>query len=581
MWGPRVLYGYRFGEVPLPELPEIRSDTQIRPRQYQDVSRRMPVQVDLGARMEGMSMPHPDTSHGPTVAAGLAKRVCAQLATPDPIALLEARDFVRELFKRTFKPLEADADLSVESWLEASNYPAWRKEELATVERFFAGALPRKLYEFKSFVKSENYEEYKHARTIQAPTDEAKVHFGPAVAACEHVAFQHRAFIKKVPVADRPAYIMNMFEPGVKVAASDFSSFEVSWQRAQMEAFEIPFFEHMLQQIPGARELLRELRSMELGEVKLIFKWVTAYITSTRKSGTMNTSLSNGVGNWAIHEYAAHRLNLGKLTGVFEGDDGLFYYSSGRFPTKEFYESLGFSVKLDIWSTIADASFCGMIFDPEEQVAVWDPRDFLVRLGWGSGRYARAKDTTKWTLLRCKAMSLAAQAPRAPVLAECAAWILRCTSGYDTRKIMESRNLTWWERQKYLQGSRTVDTRECGPATRSLVERKFGIPVATQLAMEEWFRHQTTITAIPKFFHNSVWEKNCELYERHLSVPLLDARPFFPDQPLVYPHMVTHEAGPQLLLLRQGLNAVRAALNRGDLIGLRAEPEPGNNPDGE
>lgn len=448
---------------------------------------RQPVQVALGVQVEGMTMPHPDTSHGPTVAAGLAKRVCAQLPVPSPAALLEARDFVRELVKKTFTPLQADCDLTVETWLAASNYPAWKREELAACERFLPGTLPRKLYEFKSFVKSEFYPEYKHARTIQAPTDEAKVHFGPIIAACEHEAFKHRAFIKKVPVADRPNYIMEMFTPGVEVAASDFSSFEVSWQRAQMEAFELPFFEHMLQYIPGSQAFLEELKTMELGRVKLIFKRVTAYIDSTRKSGTMNTSLSNGVGNWAIHEYAAHKLELGALTGIFEGDDGLFYYSSGRFPNEAFYRSLGFSVKLQIHASIAEASFCGMIFDPTEKVAVWDPRDFLVRLGWGSGRYARAKSSTLATLLRCKAMSLAAQAPRAPVLAACADWILRCTSGLDTRRILESRNTTWWDRQKFLLGTRSVDMTECGPATRSLIESKFGVSVSCQYMLEEWF----------------------------------------------------------------------------------------------
>lgn len=549
-----MLYGYRFGEVVLPDLPEVRSDAHINMRPYADVDMRQPVQVALGVQVTGMSMPHPDTSHGPTVAAGLAKRVCAQLPEPMPRALLEARDFVRELVKKTFTPLEPDLDLSVETWLSGSNYPAWKQEELRACERFAPGSLPKKLYEFKSFVKSENYPEYKHARTIQAPTDEAKVHFGPVIAACEHVAFKHSSFIKKVPVAERPDYIMGMFEPGVEVAASDFSSFEVSWQRAQMEAFEFPFFEHMFQLIPGGKRLLEELREMELGKVKLIFKRVTAHITSTRKSGTMNTSLSNGVGNWAIHEFAGHSLSLGKLTGIFEGDDGLFYYSSGKFPTNEFYESLGFSVKLERWASIADASFCGMIFDPSEQVAVWDPKDFLVRLGWGSGRYARSKSSTLATLLRCKAMSLAAQAPRAPVLAACAEWILRCTRGFDTRKILESRNTTWWDRQKFLLGVRSVDTTECGPATRSLVERRFGVSVSCQLMLEEWFRNQTTLCEIPKFFSNFVWEENSVQFERNLSVPQLDQRPFFADQPLRYPLIITHQASPNLQLVRLGLD---------------------------
>jgi len=552
-----VLRGYRFGEVELETLPEIRSDSVIKPRLYHDLHFRLPVQVSLGTHVEGMVMPHPDTAHGPTVAAGLAKRVCAQLAYPDPAILVKAREFSRQRVREVFDALPADTELSVEKWLAESNYPLWRREELAAAQRFLPGALPRKYYEFKSFVKSENYPTYKHARTIQAPTDEAKVHFGPSIAACEHVAFTQPFFIKKVPVSERPAYIMEMFSPGVRVAASDFSSFEVSWQRAQMEAFEFPFFEHMFSLMPDGKALLDELRAMEMGRVKLIFKHVTAQIASTRKSGTMNTSLSNGVGNWLVHEFASHHLGLGKLTGIFEGDDGLFYYSSGRFPTPEFYGSLGFSVKLEIHPSIASASFCGMIFDPLERIAVWDPRDFLVRMGWGNGRYARAKASTKAALLRCKALSLAAQTPGCPILDECAQWILRCTRGIDTRVIMESKLTTWWDRERFSVGIRAslpAERSKPGPATRSLVADKFGVSIEEQLAMEDWFSKQTTLCPVPAFFQNRIWQDTFANYTDQLGVVSLDNRPVMPQGPLRYPLILTHPEVPLLRDVRRGLD---------------------------
>ena len=231
-----MLYGYAWGEVKQDPLPSIRSDCKIMQRNYLERYKRIPAQVSLGTHVEGMAMPHPDTAHGPTVAAGLAKRVCAQLAEPNPATLLKAKEWCSAYVAKTFEPLPADTDLSVEGWLDQSNYPLWRKAELAAVDKFLPGKLPRKFYVFKSFVKSENYPEYKHARCIQAPTDELKVHMGPFTAACERVAFAKPFFIKKVPVSERPKYIMDMFSSGARVAASDFSSFEVSWQRAQTEA---------------------------------------------------------------------------------------------------------------------------------------------------------------------------------------------------------------------------------------------------------------------------------------------------------------------------------------------------------
>ena len=76
--------------------------------------------------------------------------------------------------------------------------------------------------------------------------------------------FSRPEFIKKIPEDQRPKYIAPMFQEGVPVAASDFSSFEVSWQRAQMEAFEFPVLEHLLSCIPGGRGLCKTYVSVKL-----------------------------------------------------------------------------------------------------------------------------------------------------------------------------------------------------------------------------------------------------------------------------------------------------------------------------
>lgn len=547
--GPRALYGYRFGEAALPDVPVVRDDTKLIARRYLAPEVRRPVAVDLGVSVIDQVMPHPDMSHGPTVAAGLAKRVCARLPDPCTEWLEDARQFVQSFVKEHFEPLDPMTDLSRERWLELSNFPAWKKEELMAEPVFEPGCAPPEAYVFKSFVKDEFYPEYKHSRSIQAPADSLKAHLGPLVAACERYVFGTRPeFIKKVPVADRPEYISRVFGEGTRVAASDFSSFEVSWQRAQMEAFEMPILEHLLSKIPGSAGYLRDLRKCETGKIKLLFKHVTAKIVSTRKSGTVNTSFSNGVGNWLIHVYLGHKLGLGDLTGVFEGDDGLFRYSSGEFPLPEHYEKLGFSVKLEIHDSITTASFCGMIFDPQEKVAVWDPVAFITKLGWGSARYLRARRHTKLALLRCKALSLAAQCPGAPVLAECAAWILRCTEGVNVKCILESRNTGWWERQSYLRGSTEPFTKRAGPATRELVWRKFGLSVSTQEQMELWFRSQNQLCQIPSFWDNPLWSENNEKYVRVLTHHSLDTLPIFPDCPFGYP-VINYQNGEAAIVV--------------------------------
>lgn len=541
--GPRVLYGYRFGEVPQDDLPRVRDDTMIEVKIYPNPEMRRPVAVDLGVSVVGLCMPHPDLSHGPTVAAGLAKRVCGKLPDPNFPLLEYARLWTIKKVKDLYPdPISPDADTTPGTWLAGSSYSFARRCELAAVTSFLPGCLPKEAYLFKSFVKAEFYPEWKQARSIQGPTDELKVHFGPVLALCEKIIFAGPQFIKKVPVAERPTYIASLFQDGARVAASDFSSFEVSWQRAQMDAFELPVLDHLTSLLPHGAEFMRELRLVETGKIKLVFKHVIAYIHATRKSGTMNTSMSNGFGNWIIHEFASDYLKLGRLNGVFEGDDGLFNYSGGNFPTPDFYQQLGFAVKLEIHPSIAEASFCGMIFDPVECIAIVDPIKTLTKLGWGAACYTRARTSTKKSLLRCKAMSMAAQNPRCPVIAACADWILRCTAGLDTRRVLESRNTSWWDRQSFLSGIRTVDRRPCGPATRSLMDQKFGVSVPTQLAMEEWFDQQKSLCPIPAWWSNPLWATVDLDYTRVLTAPILDDRPVFPDQPLAYP-LVQDELG--------------------------------------
>ena len=180
-----MAYGYRYGEVNLPDVPRVRDDVSMELRNYADVDRRRPVAVDLGVSVLGLSQPKPDTSHGPTVAAGLAKRVCAKLADPDLSALRRARKFVRQWCLQNLEPLSPLTDLTRQYWLDNSNYPEWKKAELREQPEYEPGHVPSKEFVFKSFVEDECYPEWKHCRSIQAPTDALKAHLGPVIAECE------------------------------------------------------------------------------------------------------------------------------------------------------------------------------------------------------------------------------------------------------------------------------------------------------------------------------------------------------------------------------------------------------------
>lgn len=530
-----MLYGYRIDDdICFPAVPKQRTSTKMYTRKSPADLVRSPVAADLGVTVKGQVMPFPDTLHGPTVAAGLKKRVMAKLPDQDLAILREFKGFVTQWCRDHLEPLDPMTDFSVEAWLAKTNYPTWRKEELSKVKRYLPGDLPDEYYDFKSFIKPEFYEEIKHPRTIQSPSDELLVALGPYVTCAEDVMFKNDKFIKKVPVAQRPKYIVERFPDSVSVAATDFSNFELSQQRAQFEACELPILAFLFHRLPEFDAIMQMLMRMEIGQCRLVFKYVTAVIHATRKSGARTTSFGNGSLNMLSQEFAGFKLGLGRMTGIFEGDDGLFCYESGKFPSPDFYVKLGLSIKLEVFDSVSKASFCGMVFDPQECIAVKNPVTTLMKLGWGHASYFRCKETKRLALLRCKAMSLAAECPRAPVLAAAADWILRCTRSIDHRWVLKSRNTSWWQREQYAHLTSTVDRRECGLPTRQLVADKFGVSIEEQHTLEKWFDSQETLCQIVPTWYNELWARQDELFTRVLGNPSLDRRPVFPDSTDVY-----------------------------------------------
>ena len=362
-----------------------------------------------------------------------------------------------------------------------------------------------------------------------------KKFLGPYIHACEMKVFTLPHFAKFIPVAERANWLFEKFSsrPGCKVAASDFSNFEQSWQRMQLEAFEFPVLRHMLSKVEGFKKFIRVFESMESDTVKLVFKWMTVRMGAVRKSGTTNTSFSNGVGNLLIHEFLGFHLGLGELVGAFEGDDGLFNYGSGRFPAPADYQALGFSVKLEIHDKPERASFCGIIYHPNDRINITDPIKVLNRIGWLSQYYCRAKSSKLKALLRAKAMSLCVQSPNCPILADCAQWLLRATRSIDARWVFKHKSTSWWDREQYRLVSKQakfIYDPVVPMDTRELMEEVFGVPVHIQLQYERWFQSQDEITRMPLLHEPSQVHLDYAFnYSRTSRVPDLDCFPIFPD----------------------------------------------------
>jgi len=452
--------------------------------------------VSLGPIVLGAAQPHPDNKCAKTMLDGFVKRIAAKLPDPKRRMLRELKLFVRRWCRRRLVPLSPDTDLSFETWITSKKYPESRKEELRKIHQSMVqGKLTSDMRKVKCFMKDETYADYKHGRGIFSRVDMFKCLFGPLCSAIEEQVYQQPEFIKHVPVAERPKYIEEWLSSMSRfVCATDYTSFESSFSRELMDTIDKELFDYMTSKLDNA--FLRQVYLSLMDDNDCKFKFFTGVIEARRMSGEMNTSLSNGFANLMVMSFLCDFYGLGDLRMVVEGDDGLAITSTGKFPTAEQFAELGFKIKIELHSMKDRASFCGIIYHPDDNATVTDPFKVMVKFGWASSAYVRCGPKVHKKLLRSKSMSTLHQYPRMPILQSLSLYGLRMTRSFDVYNfILNDRSLSQYEREEKLQACVDITTSQIlnwktnnpiGMATRTLVEEMYGIPVETQLRIEEY-----------------------------------------------------------------------------------------------
>jgi hypothetical protein len=486
------------GEVILPALGAVKDGVKFMSIRTSDFLRRIPVQVSLNCHVVGYACPQPDLGDMLTAKAAVIKRAGAKTPLPHVGKLGEFNQFVKSWLKKNLTPLRPDADTSVDTWLDKTSYPLHRRNELkrkwdavnSIHEPTRGHKLKRKKYFIlKCFIKDETYPSFKHARGINSRSDEFKCAVGPIFKLIEQELFALKWFIKHVPVKNRPQWIVEALSgKGSRYASTDHTTFEASFVAEVMEACEFELYDYMTQALPEHDEFMELLREALLGVNHLVYKYFDVEIPSTRMSGEMNTSLGNGFTNLMLILFLYHKYGKPEPGAFVEGDDGLI--AADWFPSKQDFTDLGFTVKMEVHESLSEASFCGLIFDPQDLVNVTDPLEVLATFGWTSNRYARSNDRTTLRLLRCKALSLAHQYPGCPILQSLSAYVLRCTKSFDVEKFVMHTHAykNEWLRNEMLRCvDDNVPHRPVPSNTRLLVERKFGITIGVQLKWEAYF----------------------------------------------------------------------------------------------
>jgi len=323
-----------------------------------------------------------------------------------------------------------------------------------------------------SFVKLESYDQYKEARWINSRCDQFKAWSGRFFHAIEAETYRHAAFIKHVPIPERPALINGLRKTGYFYYENDFKAFESHFVPKFMQKCECMLYEYLLAQWPREAKFITRVLT---GTNRLSTRaGVKINIRGRRMSGDMCTSVGNGFSNLMLFLYILDQKGADG-DGFVEGDDGIFR-SSVRLCAAD-YTNLGFTVEIKEIAEPCLGHFCGMTFLESGQI-VKDPRRVLQTFGWTSS-CVHAGDAVMLQLLRAKALSLCYEVPCCPIVGVLARKALEFTEGVMPRF-----------EQSYRAVPVTFRVPEFAPleSTRALFARLFHVSIEAQLIVEQMIR---------------------------------------------------------------------------------------------
>lgn len=263
--------------------------------------------VSIGAygEVDGqvVTLPHPDPRDCISAIEGAKKRFCSKPPDVDKAQLRKLKSFVTKWVRDNLKPLDPTLDTSVETWLEGANYTQVRKEELLKTwnDCQDKGGVTRKHTRVKSFIKWEQYEEFKYPRGINSRSDAFKCAVGPIFHHIEKILFQDKHFVKYIPIGDRPKWVMDRLSGvGCRFVETDYSTFETSFIKEVMEAVEMVLYEYMTSSLPGGQAWYQLVHKAMTGKNSCSFRDFLVELSATRMSGEMCTSLGNGFTNLMV-----------------------------------------------------------------------------------------------------------------------------------------------------------------------------------------------------------------------------------------------------------------------------------------
>lgn len=426
-----------------------------------------------------------DTNDPHTVECAFKKRLMRDIPKADPKMLTEFSAFVDKWIRSNVLPVRP---YDFEEWLLSTTYNEARKDELRVAYEGLRGGLPTRqaCQSVSTFVKSEFYDLWKHARMINSRSDSFKVFSGPLFKAIEDEVYKHAAFIKHVPVPERPALIDALRRSGRSYINSDFKAYESHFTAEFMMSCELKLYRYCL--IGMSASVVDTLCNSLMGVNKMSLRnGMKASVVARRMSGDMCTSLGNGFSNLMLALFLAEKHGY-TIEGFVEGDDGIFAVSgakpgwlpdtgsSGECGLVLAYAALGFTIEVEQFRDPRMASFCGMIFGPDNSI-IRDPRHFVRGFGWTQS-FINGRSKIMHELLRAKALSACYETPNCPIVGPMARYALSITEGYAPRFVADGFH-------RYALDAYKAPQFCPSEGVRALFAEVYAIPIPVQYAIEK------------------------------------------------------------------------------------------------
>jgi len=485
------------GSVVLPTIAEAHEQLRVRLRGVPPALRKPAAcmfGVYPGFDFPAAIMPTPDLDDPYGQIAGLVHRVGRKMPRGSKIARQRFLTFAKMFIKHYVPPLPANYDLSFDTWAAQSSYPRWKLRALR--EMAMDNVMTSRKLVNSCFTKAECYSTYKYPRGIFSYSDDSKSLVAPVQWVLDKWMYKHLPWnVKSVDVSDRGSVLAALFGDG-PVSGTDFTSFEAhhAEEFAELRVFWKLWIlkDHDLLSSYGA-----VVRAKSLGVNRMKFKHFDAEIPQTLMSGDSSTSSDNLILNMMVIFYlAAQKLMSGKSMSYqirslphlfkarFEGDDGIF--SRCEFD-EQLVRDLGLNLKINHFSHFSEASFCGIVADPDNFRNLCDPVKVLATIGWFERRQVMLGENRKKSILKAKAMSLLHCYPAAPVVTALSKYLLRCLKHVDYRSGLEK--LDPWKREQFLlwEYQKRVPDCQITDKAREIVERNFGLSIDKQIEIENYF----------------------------------------------------------------------------------------------